>query len=156
MPDVQFHLYGDLKTLGSRVNRFFYPNVKFFEYVTYNNIPKILNNYNIALMPLQNKILARSHNLEISRYISPLKMFDYLSSGKILIASNLKAYDHILKNNENSFLLSNKNISTWKNLIQKIINNPNNFIKIKVNAISTAKKYSWENRAKSFYRFIEN
>ena len=32
-------------------------------------------------------------------------MFDYLSSGNIIIASKLKAYNHILKNNFNSYLV---------------------------------------------------
>ena len=29
--------------------------------------------------------------------MSPLKMFDYLASGRIIIASNLKVYSHVLK-----------------------------------------------------------
>ena len=42
-------------------------------------------------MPYGNKIAGRSNNLEISKYISPLKMFDYLSSGNIIIASKIKS-----------------------------------------------------------------
>ena len=156
MPEIEFHLYGDKKTLGSRINNYFHPNVKFFDYVTYSNIPSVLKNYELALMPFQDKIFARSHNLEISNYISPLKMFDYLSAGKIIIATNLEAYNHVLKNNINSFLLSNKNINDWKNLIKKVLNNPKQFNKIKTNAIITAKKYSWDNRAKFFISFVNN
>ena len=116
MPDIKFDLYGDLKTIKSKFNFNYYPNIKFYDYVAYKNIPEILKNYEVALMPYKNKILARSKNLEISRYISPLKMFDYLSAGKIILATNLPAYSHILKNNQNSFLLSSKNIFLWKKL----------------------------------------
>ncbi len=156
MPKVQFHLYGDIKTLNYKINYCFNKNIKFFNYVTYNKIQNILKNYELALMPFQDKINARSQNLEISNYISPLKMFDYLSAGKILIATNLKAYKHILKNNTNSFLLSNKDISLWMKLIYKILKKPENFTRIKINAFNTAKKYSWDKRAKSFFNFIEN
>ena len=60
----------------------FNSNIRFFDYIDYNKIPKILSNYELALMPFQTKIRARSKNLEISKYISPLKMFDYLAAGK--------------------------------------------------------------------------
>ena len=155
MPDIKFDLYGDLKTIKSKFNFNCYPNIKFYDYVAYKNIPEILKNYEVALMPYKNKILARSKNLEISKYISPLKMFDYLSAGKIILATNLPAYSHILKNNQNSFLLSSKNIFLWKKIIKKIFNNPKKFNKIKINARNTEKKYSWDNRAKVFYRFVE-
>ena len=38
--------------------------------------------------------------------MSPLKMFDYLAAGKIIIASNLKVYSHILKNKKLFFNFS--------------------------------------------------
>ena len=104
-------------------------------------------------MPYGNKIAGRSNNLEISRYISPLKMFDYLSSGNIIIASKLRAYNHILKNKINSFLVDKKNIKSWGNIINKIFANPKKYKKIKLEAFKTAKKYSWKNRAKELIKF---
>ena len=53
-------------------------------------------------------------------------MFDYLAAGKVIIATKLKAYEHILKNNDNSFLLSSKDFNKWKLLI-------NNVLKIQTN-----------------------
>ena len=98
--------------------------------VEYRNVSKILSKYHVALMPYGNKIAGRSNNLEISKYISPLKMFDYLSSGNIIIASKLKAYNHILKNNFNSYLVDIRKIKSWANLIKKILANPKNIEKL--------------------------
>ncbi len=156
MPKIDFHLYGDTKTLKDKGKYFKYKNIKFFNYVEYNKIPYLLRNYKIALMPYQNIIKVRSSNLEISKYISPLKMFDYLAAGNIIIASKLDAYNHILKNNLNSYLISNKNLNDWKIAIKKVINKTHNLNSIKINAINTAKKYSWDNRAKKYYNFIKN
>lgn len=156
LPHIDFHLFGDLKTLGNMNGYQFKSNIRFFDYIDYNKIPKILGNYELALMPFQTKIGARSKNLEISKYISPLKMFDYLAAGKVIIATKMKAYEHILKNNDNSFLLSSKDFNKWKLLINNILKNPNKFKSIKVNAKNTAKKYSWNNRALKFVNFLEN
>lgn len=154
LPDIDFHLYGDKRTLGSKAKYQFNKNIKFFKYVDYNKIPLILKNYEVALMPFQSSIEARSKNLEISKYISPLKMFDYLAAGKIIIATKLKAYQHILKNNENSFLVQSKDLNKWKVLIKSILKDPKKFKKIKMNAQTTAKKYSWDNRSKKLLNFL--
>ncbi len=156
MPKVEFHLYGDIKTLKNKVKYLKNNNIKFFKYVDYNQIPNLLRNYKIALMPYQNIINARSNNLEISKYISPLKMFDYLASGNIIIASRLSVYNHILKNNLNSYLVSNKNLNDWKIMIKKVLNKSYNFSSMKINAINTAKKYSWDCRAEKYYNFVKN
>lgn len=156
LPQFQFHLYGDIKTLQNHFKYRRFKNVKFFDYVSYKKIPNLLKSYKVALMPYQNKIKARSNNLEISKYISPLKMFDYLAAGNIIVASRINAYRHILKNNVNSYLISNKDLNSWKVLIKKIFNNSNKFNSIKIFANYTAKKYSWDERAKKYHKFIKN
>ena len=105
-------------------------------------------------MPYEKKIRARSSNLEIARYISPLKMFDYFSAGNIIFASKIQAFDHILKNNINSFLLNNVNMNDWKISINKVFNNLSEYNYIKYNALQSAKKYSWNNRAKKLLKFV--
>lgn len=156
LPNTQFHLYGDFKTLKNKKKYSNIKNIKFFKYIDYNKIPELLKSYKIALMPYQSTIKVRSNNLDISKYISPLKMFDYLAAGNIVIASKLNVYSHVLKNNSNSFLVSCKNINNWKMIINKVFNSSQNFMSIKLNAINTAKKYSWDNRAKKYYNFIKN
>lgn len=156
MPNINFHLYGDFSVLKKRGFKNFKKNIKLMRRLHFFEVSKILKKYHIALMPFENTILGKSKNLEISKYISPLKMFDYLSVGNIVIASKLQAYNHILKNNFNSFLISNKNIYEWKKRIIKIFKRPNKYKKIKLKAINTAKVYSWDNRAKKYINFIKN
>jgi len=155
MPNIDFHIYGEKKT-SKKLNTNFVTNnnIKFKGYVEYSKIKKILKKYHIALMPYDKKISARSSNLEIGRYISPLKMFDYFSAGNIIFASKIQAFDHILKNNINSFLLNNRNINDWKILIEKVFNNLSEYDHIKFNALQSAKKFSWDNRAKKLLKFI--
>ena len=83
-------------------------------------------------MPYGDIIGGRSNNLEISRYISPLKMFDYLSAGNLIVASKLKPYSHVLKNNLNSFLVDNKKMVSWAKIINKIFQNPKKYRKIRI------------------------
>ena len=48
--------------------------------------------------------------------MSPMKMFDYLASERIILASKLNVYSHILRNNYNSILVDPNNIHGILNL----------------------------------------
>ena len=67
-------------------------------------------------MPYQNKVRGRS-SIWLEN-ICHLKMFDYLASKKINIASDLNVYKHILKNNFNLKLIKVNDDKKWSKAIQ--------------------------------------
>jgi len=105
-------------------------------------------------MPYEEKISVLIKNLDVSSYISPLKLFDYLASGSTIIATDKPAYSHILKNNFNSILISTLKTDEWVYKIKEIFNNNHNTLKIKKNALRTAKKYTWLSRCEKIINFI--
>jgi len=152
LKSINFHLYGDKKFL---MEDNIYKNLKFFDYIPYRNIPKVLSRYNIALMPYENKVSGRLKNINLVNYMSPLKMFDYLASSKIILASDLKVYKHILKHKLNSILIKNSNINNWEAWINKIFNSKKKFNYLKKNARETATKYTWLKRSKEILKFAK-
>ncbi len=156
LPGIDFHIYGDFSVLKDRNFIIKNKNIILKKKLKYSEVHSVLKRYHIALMPYQNRVMVKSQNLEISKYISPLKMFDYLAAGNIIIASRLKAYGHILKNNLNAVIISNRDLVSWKRNIYKILANPSKYNYMKKNALKTAKNYSWEIRAKKFLKFLNN
>ena len=75
-------------------------------------------------------------------------MFDYLSAGLITVASNLKIYKHILINDHNCKLLKVNDDEAWSKTINDIFANLKKYSYLKKNSIKTAKKYTWDIRAK--------
>ena len=150
--NVTFHIYTDLN-LFDKKNFKKYQNIKFFDYVSYALIPKTMSKYDIVLMPYQKFVRVRSSNLETSNFMSPLKLFDYLASCKIIVASNLMVYSHILKDRHNSILLNPKNIQSWAKTITNIFNNYNEYRYLKKNAFNTAKNYTWNDRVRKIISF---
>ena len=81
--------------------------------VEYRNVSKILSKYHVALMPYGNKIAGRSNNLEYLNIFLLLKcLITFLQ--EIYNSIKLKAYNHILKNNFNSYLVDKRKIKSWK------------------------------------------
>ena len=106
-------------------------------------------------MPYQNKVGVLIKGIDVSKYFSPLKLFEYMASGRPIIASNLKVYRNILKHNYNSILLKQNNITAWTTAIKKIMYKKN-YSYLGKNAKNDAKYYSWKLRAKKIIKFYEN
>ena len=104
-------------------------------------------------MPYEEKVGVLIKNLDVSNYISPLKLFDYLASGSVIIASNKKAYDHILKHKFNCFLINSSKDKEWAKIIDLIFSKKLNTKTIQKNSIKTAKKYSWLKRVDAINNF---
>lgn len=149
--EIFFHIYGEKQYLTSKRKE---KNIKFFGYVHYSKIPKILSRYEVALMPYQKKIRGRG-SIWLQKYMSPLKMFDYMAAKMIIIASNLKVYKHILKNNYNCILVNINEDEKWSKAIQYAFkkNYKNQFLKN--NAYETAKNYTWDKRCQKIINFLE-
>ena len=146
---IFFHIYGEKKYLKNhRIEK----NIKVFDYVNYSKIPKILSQYEVALMPYQFKVKGRS-NVWLEKYMSPLKMFDYLAAKMIILASDLTVYRHILKNNYNCKLIKVNDDKKWSEALNNVFKNKKINIFLKKNAYVTAQKYTWEKRCQKIISF---
>jgi len=158
LPKVKFYLYGDINTLDDRFkNNKQNKNLIFRNHIEYSQIPKTLAKFEIILMPYSKKVYVKSKSIEVGQYMSPLKLFDYLASGKILIASEHENYKHILIDKINCFLLNLNKTYLWKKKIEDIFlyNNNNKLIKnIKSKARVTAQKHTWKRRTTKIINFI--
>ena len=106
-------------------------------------------------MPYTGKVTTAGDVSNIINFMSPMKMFDYLGSGKILITSNIKVLKEILENNYNSIIIKKyKDVNSWKKQIDRINLNENKYLSIRLNAIYTAKKHTWKNRADQMLKNI--
>lgn len=124
-------------------------NLKLSAYVSYANIEKIISNMDILLLPTDTKLIKTSSGVgNLAKFTSPLKLFDYLASGKLIICSNLNVLKEIITNGKNCIIIKNLKKLNWLKEIQSVNNNLQRINKIKKNAHETSKKYTYFNRAK--------
>ncbi len=148
---INFHIYGEKKYLNQKYKGI---NVRIFDYVNYSKIPRILSKYKVALMPYQKKIKGRA-SISLEKYMSPLKMFDYLAAQMIIIASDLDVYKHILKDNFNCKLIKVNDDKLWSKTINSVFDLDTKYKYLKINAYKTAKKYTWDQRCQKIITFTK-
>lgn len=151
---VKFDIYGDFINSNYKpLDLKKYPNIKFKGHLDYQLIPSALNQYDIAIMPYSKKVFVRAKNIETSKYMSPMKLFDYMASKKIIIATKLPVYRHIL-NNQNSILIKSHSPKIWAKKIDYAFKNLKKLSFLKKNAFKTVKYYTWDNRVNKIIKYI--
>ena len=129
-------------------------NLNLNKSVPYGKIQPYLSKMDILLMPSNRKLLRSIGGVgNIAKYTSPLKLFDYMASGKLIIMSNLKVFKEVVKDNVDCIILDNLNAINWVKKINKVKKNITQVNFIKRNAYLKSKKYTYLNRAKKILNF---
>jgi len=132
--------------------------IRFKKFIKKHNIDKVivLGHKPYGLMPYYLKaadvlVLPNSAKKKISReWTSPIKMFEQMSSGVPIVASDLPSIKEVL-NNKNSVLFEADNP---KDLAEKITQTLNNQ-EIAQSALLDVQEYSWQKRANNIFEFIK-
>ena len=63
----------------------------------YSKIRKTLDKIDVCILPYTSKITVSGNVGDISKFTSPLKIFDYMKLGKLIVSSNLPVLREVLK-----------------------------------------------------------
>ena len=111
-------------------------------------------------MPYSKKVYVRADNINTANYCSPLKMFDYLAAGKIIMSSKLDGICEVLKHKNNSIIVNKYDPKSWIKYMEDIIKKKYNLSSIRKNSLKTATKFTWYSRAeiitKSYIKLSKN
>lgn len=150
----KFNIYGgedeQIQNLKQEIVQLNLNNIFVYGHIPNSEVPKILCNQDILLMPYQKKVQVRGSE-DTSAWMSPMKMFEYMASGRVIISSDMPVLREILNEN-NSFLLPCDDVESWIQTIKNIENNIELARKIALCAKEDVQNYTWTKRAK---RIIE-
>lgn len=127
-------------------------NINIIGHITNSHVPLILCENDILLMPYQKKVQVRG-NENTSSWMSPMKMFEYMASGRVIISSDLPVIREVL-NDENSYLVDPENISEWIQTIESISLNKEEARKKAKKALQDVAYFTWKNRANRIMEII--
>ena len=108
----------------------------------------------ILVMPYARKIEGSSGG-DIAPVINPMKMFDYLSTGRAIIASDIPVFHEIL-NDKTALFCKPEDSTGWVSAIKKLHDDQSLRLSMQKSALDTSEKYSWKNRAKISTEKLEN
>lgn len=151
---ANFHFVGGMDSSVANYKKlsFDQKNVFFHGFVTPSLTREWLNSADICVAPYQEEvsILGKGNT---ATWMSPLKIFEYMSSGKPIIASNLPAITEILTNKKNAMLVAPNMVDQWVDALHFLNKDKTVCQKIGRQALTDfKKKYTWQKRASKILR----
>lgn len=122
-------------------------NVVFTGFVLNDQLPLYQAAADILLMPYGREIGISSGKGNSAAVSSPMKMFEYLATGRAIIASDLPVFAEVLNEN-NAVFCSPEKANDWEGALRGLFDNRKQRESLGRQAREDAQKYSWTERAK--------
>ena len=118
LTDITFLIMGgepqDVVRVHEEVKSIGLDNVILTGFVPNNELPLYQASCDVLLMPYQEHVSASSGG-DIAKYLSPMKMFEYLACGRPILSSDLPVLKEVLSS-ENAILLPPRDLAAWVTL----------------------------------------
>ena len=128
-----------LKTVGVK-------NVMMTGFVEHERIPLYQAAADVLLMPYGRSIEASSGQ-DIAEVINPMKMFEYMASGRAIVSADLPVIREVL-HDRNAVFCEPGNVSAWKSAIESLLLDEKRRIALGAQARRDVERYTWEARAR--------
>jgi glycosyltransferase involved in cell wall biosynthesis len=142
MPDAAFHIVGGEPAAVEHWRRYAedydaHGNIFFYGHRNPSEMPLFLGCFDVVLAPLQN----RTNSMAPSGMgMSPLKLPQYMSYGKAIVASDIPSHREVLTDGETALLVPPEDINAWVAAIRSLLDDPERRALLGRNAV---KRY-WE------------
>ncbi len=154
-PSFLFHIFGGTNEDVNQFSKFKKNNIVFYGYVSPHKAEISMCLMDCLLAPFQKKVSVFGNKGDTSKWMSPLKIFNYMSARKPIIVSDIVVLREVLKNNYNALMCNPENENEWIESIKNVYENKKLREYLSENAYNDyLKLYSWDKRAKKVSSII--
>lgn len=159
LPSMEFHIVGGSEAeVAVWLRKCNTPNLHFHGYVAPSAVGAFLSSYDVLLAPYQHVIACNANGKgNTVNWMSPLKIFEYMSYRKPIVASRLAAIEEILEDGKNALLVSPDNLNEWCDALMSLAHDLELCFYLSTNAYNSfINKYTWEQRAHNVIASVPN
>ncbi|HEX6882610.1 MAG TPA: glycosyltransferase family 4 protein [Planctomycetota bacterium] len=148
LPRCAFHVLGgeagDVAAWRARLAR---PNVHLHGHVPHAEAQRRMRAFDVLLAPYQAAVLIGGGGSDVSRWMSPLKVFEYMASGRPMIASDLPVLREVLRDGENALLARADDVEAWARAVERLEADPDLARRLAERALAELRaRYTWDRR----------
>ena len=135
-----------------------FPNLKFRGFIKPSELAGFYNECDILLAPYQNQVYSEDNEKrDLSQWMSPLKVFEYMGTGKPMIVSDMPCFHGILRNEKTALLAGCDNITEWLKALDSLLEQPELRKYLSDNAYLVLKsRFTWKARAERIITSLYN
>jgi len=123
-------------------------NVTFYGHVWHPKAMQLISCFDVVIAPYQEKVSVPG-GIDTSKWMSPLKIFEYMACAKPMIVSNLPVLREVLSHEKNALLVPPDDSRAWFLAIKRYFEDPELMDRISKQARHDLEiNYTWMERAK--------
>ena len=155
MPQVNFLWVGGAPELvefwRGKLNAANMKNVTMTGFVEHTVIPLYQAAADVLLMPYSRSVSASSGQ-DIAEVISPMKMFEYMASGRAIVSADLPSIREVLTEG-NSVFCEADNFEKWKEMIEALLEDEPRRLALGSQARKDVEKLTWVKREERVMKY---
>lgn len=155
MKESHFLVYGPTEQNEGLVERTVGgSNLKLMGFIDHKDVHNAMSNCDVLLMPYQSQVSIGTAGSDTSKWMSPMKMFEYMASGRPILSSDLPVLREVLTSEKNCLLVPPSDSQSWVDAGKRL--NDSNLRKSlsQIARQEYLSKYNWDARAKKLIELL--
>lgn len=129
------------------------PNLMMHPRVPPSEVPEFLLKMDVLLLPNFEQVMVAAGTLDIGPWTSPLKLFEYMASGRAIVCSKLPPLMEIGRQGENMILVDAGSPAEWATALDQLNMNPSMRVSVGLRARKQlTSQLTWSARAEKIVR----
>ncbi len=152
MPHLTFQVVGgsesDLAKWRAETSS---PNLVWLGFRPQAELPSMYAAMDVVIMPYaRSGVVGATGSSDITRWTSPMKMFEYMASGIPIVSSDLPVLREVLLDGVNAMLVEPGDVQAWCNALDGLLADPDLRYRLATAAHDDlVRSYTWDSRAKA-------
>ena len=159
-PQVEFHVVGgnekQIHECSQKSGNI--KNLIFHGFKTQNELPSYIISFDAVIAPYSSyvKVSNKEGANNLALWMSPLKIFEYMSANKPIIASRLGVITEILQHEKNALLCDPEDLKEWEIAIHRLRDEVGLRKELARNALTNfARHHTWRNRVERILEVLK-
>ncbi|MCB9554673.1 MAG: glycosyltransferase family 4 protein [Deltaproteobacteria bacterium] len=121
LPDCDFHLVGGTnEDVDYWRTQCTLSNVYFHGFVAHKDVIRYHRAFDVLLLSCAQRVAPSGGTGDIARWMSPIKLFEYMAAGKPIVASDLPVLREVLTDGINCRLADPNNPAAWAEILREL------------------------------------
>jgi hypothetical protein len=126
------------------------PNLVYLGHLPHDAALRLAKCVDVLLMPYQKNVHLGVGSYDTARWMSPMKMFEYMASGVPIVSSDLPVLREVLCHETNALLVPSDDVDAWGLAIDRLLGDTALSRRLAGTAYSQyERQHTWEHRARA-------
>lgn len=120
LPEIDLHVVGGHPEQVEAFRAEASPNVTFHGFVPHAEVASFYPHLDVLTAPYQQSVTVHGGGGDIRRWMSPLKVFEYMATGKAIVMTDVPVLREVLTHEETALLVADGQATTWIEAIRRL------------------------------------